>query len=107
MKNIFLSMFIGVSALFSITTNAVYHQLTSIDYTLFIDDWEKTDHWVCKDNQTWYKYEKVTGTVWKSTNEGEKWKESKDGMWNNKEGKFLKISYGKVVWANNSNDTWK
>jgi len=64
-------------------------------------DWTKSSNgtWPgMKDSKTyWYKLDKNAGLWWST--DGKKWAAVKDGMWADKDGKWLKIHQGKLVWS--------
>ncbi|NLR60400.1 hypothetical protein HGH93_19975 [Chitinophaga polysaccharea] len=45
----------------------------------------------------WYKLDKNASLWWSA--DGKKWAAVKDGLWADKEGKWLKIYQGKLVWS--------
>ena len=51
-----------------------------------------------KDGKTyWYKLDKKAGLWWST--DGKQWTAVKDGLWADKEGKWLKIHQGKLDWS--------
>jgi hypothetical protein len=61
--------------------------------------WEKSKEgtWLGS-NKTWYKLNTKDASVWWSK-DGKKWEAVKDGMWQDKEGKWLKIGDMKLWWS--------
>lgn len=55
--------------------------------------------------KTWYKVNTKDATIWWST-DGKTWSQVTDGMWQDKEGKWLKINEGKLVWSADGGKTW-
>ncbi|MDQ3047902.1 MAG: hypothetical protein M3R27_10170 [Bacteroidota bacterium] len=54
----------------------------------------------------WYKLNAKDASVWWST-DGKKWDAVKDGMWQDKEGKWLKIVDAKMLkWSADGGKTW-
>lgn len=58
-----------------------------------------------KDVKTWYKVNTKDATIWWST-DGKTWAQVMDGMWQDKDGKWLKINAGKLVWSADGGKTW-
>jgi hypothetical protein len=57
-----------------------------------------------KGKMYWYKLDK-SAKLWWST-DGKKWAEVKDGMWADKDGKWLKIGDGKLWWSADNGKSW-
>lgn len=55
--------------------------------------------------KTWYKINTKDATVWQSKN-GKNWLAVKDGMWQDKEGKWLKIIEKDLKWSADGGKTW-
>ena len=55
--------------------------------------------------KTWYKLNPKDASVWMST-DGKKWDAVKDGMWQDKEGKWLKIVAKDLKWSADGGKTW-
>lgn len=55
--------------------------------------------------KTWYKLNTKDASLWWSM-DGKKWEMVSDGMWQDKEGKWLKISEKKLVWSADGGKTW-
>ncbi len=68
--------------------------------------WEKSKEgtWVGM-HKTWYKLNTKDVTIWMSK-DGKKWDMVKDGMWQDKEGKWLKIANMKLMWSADGGKTW-
>jgi hypothetical protein len=64
-----------------------------------------TGTWVGKDGKTWYKVNTKDASIWTST-DGKKWEASKDGMWQDKDGKWLKIVAKSLKWSADGGKTW-
>jgi hypothetical protein len=56
-------------------------------------------------NKTWYKLNTKDVTVWMSM-DGKKWDVVKDGMWQDKDGKWLKIVDHDLKWSADGGKTW-
>lgn len=56
-------------------------------------------------NKTWYKLNTKDATIWMST-DGKKWEAAKDGMWQDKDGKWLKIVDMDLKWSADGGKTW-
>lgn len=73
---------------------------------IHFNEWKasKTGTWAgMKDGKTyWYKIDKSAKLWWSA--DGKKWAKVDDGMWADKEGKWLKIHEGKLVWTANGKD---
>lgn len=52
-----------------------------------------------------YKLDKNTSLLWSP--DGKKRETDSDGMWADKEGNFMKIDGGKVVWSPDGGNTWQ
>jgi hypothetical protein len=57
------------------------------------------------DVKTWYKVNTKDASIWWST-DGKAWEMVKDGMWQDKEGKWLKINESKLMWSADGGKTW-
>ncbi|WP_423735629.1 hypothetical protein [Chitinophaga caseinilytica] len=70
-------------------------------------DWSKsaTGTWagMHEGKMHWYKLD-AKGGLWQS-HDGKKWAADKAGTWMDKEGKWLKVHEGKLVWSTDGN-TW-
>jgi opacity protein-like surface antigen len=55
--------------------------------------------------KVWYKLNTKDATLWWST-DGKKWEAVGDGMWQDKDGKWLKINDKKLVWSADGGKTW-
>jgi hypothetical protein len=56
--------------------------------------------------KTWYKLNTKDASLWWSTDEGKTWAAVPNGMWQDKEGKWLKVNEGKLVWSADGGKTW-
>lgn len=56
-------------------------------------------------NKTWYKLNPKDASVWMST-DGKKWDMVKDGMWQDHDGKWLKIVDKDLKWSADGGKTW-
>lgn len=96
MKTLFLA-----AALLSLglSTNANTIPTTSIVKTTNDPKWVKSEAgtWMGA-NKTWYKLNPKDASIWWSK-DGKKWEMVKDGMWQDKEGKWLKIGDKKLWWS--------
>jgi hypothetical protein len=61
--------------------------------------------WAGKDGKTWYKLNAKDASLWTST-DGKTWMASKDGMWQDKDGKWLKIVDKMLKWSADGGKTW-
>ncbi|MDQ3109628.1 MAG: hypothetical protein M3R17_07005 [Bacteroidota bacterium] len=79
------------------------------DIVIGSPDWMKSAEgtWTGMSNnkKVWYKLNAKDATIWWST-DGKKWEQVKDGMWQDKSGKWLKISENKLVWSADGGKTW-
>lgn len=75
-------------------------------YTINEPKWMKseTGTWMGA-NKTWYKLNTKDATVWMSK-DGKKWDKVKDGMWQDKDGKWLKIVDNDLKWSADGGKTW-
>ncbi|MBV8253353.1 MAG: hypothetical protein JO154_12155 [Chitinophaga sp.] len=77
------------------------NSLFSVNMHAPASEWVKstTGTWPgMKDGKTyWYKLDKKAGLWWST--DGNKWAAVQDGLWADKEGKWLKIHQGKLVWS--------
>jgi hypothetical protein len=55
--------------------------------------------------KVWYKLNSKDATLWWST-DGKKWDAVKDGMWQDKDGKWLKIDAKMLKWSADGGKTW-
>lgn len=55
--------------------------------------------------KTWYKLNVADASVWMSK-DGKKWDMVKDGMWQDKSGKWLKIVEKDLKWSADGGKTW-
>lgn len=55
--------------------------------------------------KAWYKLNTKDATLWWST-DGKNWSAVADGMWQDKEGKWLKIADKKLMWSADGGKTW-
>jgi hypothetical protein len=56
-------------------------------------------------NKTWYKLNPKDASIWMSK-DGKKWDAVKDNMWQDKEGKWLKIVSMDLKWSADGGKTW-
>ena len=56
-------------------------------------------------SKTWYKLNTKDATVWMSK-DGKNWELKKDGIWQDKEGKWLKIAEMDLKWSSDGGKTW-
>src|ERR1700741_1105710 len=73
--------------------------ISSVNTTIGEPKWEKSSAgtWMGA-NKTWYKVNPKDASIWWSK-DGKKWDAVKDGMWQDKEGKWLKIGDKKLWWS--------
>jgi hypothetical protein len=64
-----------------------------------------TGTWASMDGKTWYKVNPKNASIWMST-DGKTWTASKDGMWQDKDGKWLKIVGKSLKWSADGGKTW-
>ena len=65
-----------------------------------------TGVWIGKDTKNSFKLNDKDHSLWKSTDGGKTWNASKDGMWDDKDGKWLKIVSGDLKWSADKGKTW-
>lgn len=103
MKTLFLA-----AALLSLGLSATAKTVTAGVVTVSINEptWKKseTGTWMGA-NKTWYKLNPKDASVWMSK-DGKKWDAVKDGMWQDKEGKWLKIVDKDLKWSADGGKTW-
>ena len=103
MKTLFLA-----AALLSLGLSATAKTTTVDNVTTTINDpmWKKseTGTWMGA-NKTWYKLNPKDATIWWSK-DGKKWEMVKDGMWQDKDGKWLKIVDKDLKWSADGGKTW-
>jgi hypothetical protein len=103
MKTLFLA-----AALLSLGLSATAKTITVNSRTTAINEpmWKKseTGTWMGA-NKTWYKLNPKDATVWMSK-DGKKWDAVKDGMWQDKDGKWLKIVDKDLKWSADGGKTW-
>lgn len=103
MKRKFSLMAIGMPILLAIAGNVQASENTQpgTDQLATVGEWKKasTGTWPgMKDGKTyWYKLDKKGGLWWSA--DGKKWAAVADGMWADKEGKWIKIHDKKLVWS--------
>ena len=99
MKKTIIATAVAAFALFSAPVVFANASTQGVEVAPF--DWKasKTGTWAgMKDGKTyWYKIDKEA-MLWWST-DGKKWAKVSDGMWADKDGKWLKIHEGKLVWT--------
>jgi len=68
--------------------------------------WMKADGgtWLGAD-KTWYKLNTKDATLWMSK-DGKEWMSATNGMWQDKEGKWLKIDMKVLKWSADGGKTW-
>jgi hypothetical protein len=103
MKTLFFA-----AALLSLGLSASAKTITVSKVTTVINEpmWKKseTGTWMGA-NKTWYKLNPKDASVWMSK-DGKKWDAVKDGMWQDKEGKWLKIVDKDLKWSADGGKTW-
>lgn len=103
MKTLFFA-----AALLSLGLSATAKTITADVVTTTINEpmWKKseTGTWMGA-NKTWYKLNPKDASVWMSK-DGKKWDAVKDGMWQDKEGKWLKIVDKDLKWSADGGKTW-
>ena len=108
MKKVFFKL--GAAALI-FTANAVFAgNLTPENNSAVVimgGDFMKstTGTWASMDGKTWYKLNTKDASLWTST-DGKTWTASKDGMWQDKDGKWLKIVDKDLKWSADGGKTW-
>jgi hypothetical protein len=102
----------GLAVLAFTTTHAVtVNKTATVKNNIIIgsDDWMKSSEstWtgMSGDKKVWYKLNTKDATLWWST-DGKKWEAVKDGMWQDKSGKWLKIADKKLMWSADGGKTW-
>jgi hypothetical protein len=108
MKKIFFSAIFAVSALTASATPVVAASSNS-NIVITEKDWMKSTDgtWtgMHEGKKVWYKLNSKDASLWWST-DGKEWEAVKTGMWQDKSGKWLKISDKKLVWSADSGKTW-
>lgn len=106
MKKIVLmatAIFIGYVA------NATESTITMKPSIVVVSDWMKSKDgtWegIHEGKTVWYKLNPKDASLWWST-DGKKWEAVKDGMWQDKEGKWLKIDHKDLKWSADGGKTW-
>lgn len=103
MKTLFLA-----AALLSLGLSTTAKTATADRINASINEpmWKKseTGTWMGA-NKTWYKLNPKDASVWMSK-DGKKWDAVKDGMWQDKEGKWLKIVDKDLKWSADGGKTW-
>jgi len=64
----------------------------------------ETGNWMGS-NKTWYKLNTQDATIWMSTDR-KKWDLCKDGIWQDKDGKWLQIVDMDLKWSADDGKTW-
>jgi hypothetical protein len=96
---------------FAYASNAAEHKVKAAPTSAITvpADWTKS-----KDNiwegtlngtRVWYKFDLTSGSVWCSVN-STNWDIVKDGMWQDKDGRWLKISNKALKWSKDSGNTY-
>jgi hypothetical protein len=106
-KMIFAAAVLGL-ILGATTTQASNGLNVSSSVTAVKADWKKSEAgtWAgkMKGKKYWYKLD-AKAKLWWST-DGKKWAEVKDGMWADKDGKWLKIGDNKLWWSADMGKNW-
>lgn len=86
--------------------NAKTTSETKVKTVLTDPTWKKseTGTWMGA-KKTWYKINPKDASIWMSM-DGKKWDAVKDGMWQDKEGKWLKIVDKDLKWSADGGKTW-
>lgn len=98
-------------AMFAFTASQAAAISTNVAHKTVItaDDWMKskdgTFTGMHDGKKVWYKVNSKDASLWWST-DGKKWEAVKDGMWADKDGKWLKISDKKLMWSADMGKTW-
>jgi hypothetical protein len=109
MKKLFL--FAGIAVLGFTTTQAVaVNKTADKNYILLGEgDWMKSTDgtWTGMNDakKVWYKLNMKDASVWWST-DGKTWEAVQTGMWQDKDGKWLKIVDKKLMWSTDGGKTW-
>jgi opacity protein-like surface antigen len=103
---------VGAAALLMTAAHAAnvnYFAADLSSVTIGESEWMKSESqtWTGMHNsvKTWYKVNTKDASIWWST-DGKAWEMVKDGMWQDKEGKWLKISESKLMWSADGGKTW-
>ncbi len=87
-------------------TPAIANNEPGTTTVISLADWKKskTGTWAGKkDGKTyWYKLDKEAKLWWSA--DGKKWAAVENGMWADKDNKWLKINNGKLVWTTDGNN---
>jgi hypothetical protein len=107
MKKLILmaGIFCFATAAKSATTNVI----TGTHLEIIVEDWMKAKEgtWegTHENKKVWYKLNTKDASLWWSM-DGKKWEAVKDGMWQDKEGKWLKIDSKMLKWSADGGKTW-
>lgn len=86
------------------------HFATEFSVSVTEGDWMKSESQTFtgmhNNVKAWYKVNTKDASLWWSTDAGKTWSAVPDGMWQDKEGKWLKINAGKLVWSADGGKTW-
>lgn len=97
-----------VAALFTLGISVNAKTITADVVTVKITEpkWMKSESgtWMGA-NKTWYKLNTKDASIWMSK-DGKKWDMVKDGMWQDKDGKWLKIVGKDLKWSADGGKTW-
>ncbi|HEY6160826.1 MAG TPA: hypothetical protein VI112_06370 [Bacteroidia bacterium] len=106
MKKILLIAGLAVFAL----TAGVSNSYATVRHSMTVgENWTKstTGTWEGMNDgkKTWYKLNPADASLWWSM-DGKKWEASKNGMWQDKDGKWLKIDNKMLKWSADGGKTW-
>jgi hypothetical protein len=94
---------------FAFTSNATISKVKISKVVVTAADWMKSKDgtWqAMKGGKTvWYKLNAKDASIWMSM-DGKKWDAVKDGMWQDKDGKWLKIDMEMLKWSADGGKTW-
>ncbi len=110
MKKVIISSLVA-AFIFASTQVVAVNNTAEVKSAIAINagDWMKSSDgtWTGMSNEkkVWYKMNTKDATIWWST-DGKKWEAVKDGMWQDKSGKWLKVSDKNLVWSADGGKTW-
>jgi hypothetical protein len=109
MKKVFAGVAVAALMMTAVHAANVSSFATEISSVTMEDGWMKSESQTFtgmhNNVKTWYKVNTKDATVWWST-DGKTWAQVMDGMWQDKEGKWMKINAGKLVWSADGGKTW-
>jgi hypothetical protein len=103
-----LILMAGIFA-FAANAGATVTSMANNNSVVVAGDWHKSKEGTWEGmhdgKKTWYKLNTKDASLWWSM-DGKKWEAVKDGMWQDKEGKWLKIDNKMLKWSADGGKTW-